>query len=100
MALQNLISQPGLIPALKSRSLPAVCLTAILLLTAPTSWAQETTTLSQHGDWVTAVAFSPDGNVLASAGGESLQYRPGSVKLWDVSSGKQLAALEGHKANV
>jgi len=100
MALQNLISRPGSIPALTSRSLSSLCLTAILLLTAPTSWAQETTTLSQYGDWVTAVAFSPDGNVLASAGGESLQYRPGSVRLWDVSSGKQLAALEGHKTNV
>ncbi len=100
MTVQNLVSRPGAIAGFKRRSLFTACLLATLLVTAPTGWAQETTTLSQYGDWVTAVAFSPDGKVLASAGGESLQYRPGSVRLWDVSSGKQLASLEGHKTNV
>jgi WD40 repeat protein len=37
-----------------------------------------------------AVAFSPDGSTLASA---SLD---GTVKLWDVASGKELRTISGH----
>ncbi len=36
-----------------------------------------------------SVAFSPDGKTLASAGGEE-------VRLWDVTTGKNIATLEGH----
>jgi hypothetical protein len=39
-----------------------------------------------HGDRVWAVAFSPDGNTIASVSG--FWNRPGEVVVWDVSTGK------------
>lgn len=61
----------------------------------PAPAAPEITTFDR---WVTSVSVS--GNLLATGGGDSLMYRPGDVKLWDLSSGALLATLEGHGANV
>ena len=47
-------------------------------------------TLEGHTDGVAAVAFSPDGQRLASESGD------GTVKLWDAGSGSLLQTLEGH----
>jgi RNA polymerase sigma factor (sigma-70 family) len=46
------------------------------------------------GSSVYSVAFSPDGKLLASGGGE--RGKSGAVKLWDLATGKQIASLEGH----
>lgn len=63
--------------------------------------AQEPPAIAKHGRWVTDLAFSGDGSVLATVGGESLQYRPGDVKLWDPKTGALTASLEGgHDTNV
>src|SRR5207245_3853257 len=42
--------------------------------------------------------LSPDGQTLASAGGDcdGPNPTPGEVKLWDVGTGRQRAALQGH----
>ncbi len=64
------------------------------------AYSDENAPVTQHDRWVTSVAFSPDGGTLITAGGQSLQYRPGDVQLWDTKTGKLLADLKGHKANV
>jgi len=51
-------------------------------------------TRMDHSDQVNAVAFSPDGQLLASASDDH------TVKLWRVSDGALLATLEGHYEEV
>ncbi|HYT94781.1 MAG TPA: serine/threonine-protein kinase [Gemmataceae bacterium] len=51
-------------------------------------------TLPGHNGRATAVAYSPDGKRLASAGGEP--SRPGEATVWDLQSGKALFTLKGH----
>jgi WD40 repeat protein len=46
---------------------------------------------------VWSVAFSPDGRLLASAGGDwNRQNEPGELLLWDATTGDQLHHLRGH----
>ncbi|KAK3940931.1 hypothetical protein QBC46DRAFT_287372 [Diplogelasinospora grovesii] len=51
-------------------------------------------TLEGHSDWVTSVAFSPDGTQVASASDDA------TVKIWDASSGACIKTLEGHSGSV
>jgi hypothetical protein len=46
--------------------------------------------LEGHISWVTSVAFSPDGKLLASGSHDNM------VKIWDWRSGKISATLKGH----
>ena len=58
-------------------------------------WDMETgeclQTLSGHTNWVTNIAFSPDGKILASCGGD--RY----IKLWDMTTGKSTYTLQQHQ---
>lgn len=47
-----------------------------------------------HGGAVTAIRFSPDGQLLASASAD------GTINLWDAGSGDMVRALTGHTAAV
>ncbi len=46
-----------------------------------------------HGSTVVGLAFSPDGNLLASSGSFDQ-----TVRIWEVATGKQLHCLQGHNA--
>src|SRR5207244_2880148 len=64
---------------------------------------QERAALEGHTGWVTAVAFSADGKTLASGEVEydkQSQPLPGEIKLWDVATGQERAALKGHTLGV
>ncbi|HEX6829510.1 MAG TPA: protein kinase, partial [Burkholderiales bacterium] len=43
--------------------------------------------------YITALAFSPDGKMLASAAG----FGESDIRLWEVATGKETGRLEGHK---
>ncbi|HTL19062.1 MAG TPA: c-type cytochrome domain-containing protein [Patescibacteria group bacterium] len=47
--------------------------------------------IKKHTDWVTAVGFSPNGQLLATAD------RNGGISLWDPDSAQELFTLPGHK---
>jgi WD40 repeat protein len=62
---------------------------------------REVRRLTPRGAPVVALAFSPDGGRLASAGGEwQASVWRGGVQLWDVETGKELRAYDGHTAPV
>src|SRR5262249_11523437 len=51
-------------------------------------------TLTGHTDFVTAVAFSPDGQRVAACSWDR------TVRVWDPGTGKPLATLHGHTNHV
>src|SRR3954463_14125517 len=66
---------------------------AMALATTGLAAAQQSTlvgTLSGHTDPVYAVAWSPDGKTLATAGFDN------TVRLWDAATRKEIRTFEGH----
>ncbi len=55
-------------------------------------------TLAGHAETVRGLAFSPDGALLAAAGG--LPGRAGEVKVWKTADWTLLRTLDGHKDNI
>jgi len=54
------------------------------------TWNPKLQKLEGHTDWVNSVAFSPDGQLLASVSDDQ------TVRLWNPATGEQLQKLEGH----
>lgn len=50
--------------------------------------------ITKHTDWATALEFSPDGKLLATAD------RSGNAYLWESTTGRPVAGLAGHKAAI
>ncbi|BBM86344.1 hypothetical protein UABAM_04730 [Candidatus Uabimicrobium amorphum] len=65
---------------------------------------KEITTITEHTASVLSVAFSPDGKTLASASGgyniRTKKYKDCTVRLWDVTSGKEITTITEHTASV
>ena len=51
-------------------------------------------TLKGHSDYVRSVAFSPDGNIIASGSVDK------TIKLWETRTGSLIKTLEGHSYDV
>ncbi|NQT17945.1 MAG: hypothetical protein HQ582_34655, partial [Planctomycetes bacterium] len=66
--------------------------TTVKLLNLATGQIRQTS--GAHTASIAAVAFSPDGSIVASAGDDS------TIKLWDVSTGQLRRTLEGHTSGV
>jgi len=54
--------------------------------------------LGGHSNQIRAVAFSPDGKIIASAGGNPGQF--GEIRIWSVKDRKELRTIRGHRDNV
>jgi WD40 repeat protein len=65
-----------------------------LMPKVPDSWGAEIFKLEGHEDDVSSVAFSPDGQIVASASDDM------TVRLWDAKTGEQVQKLEGHEGSV
>ncbi|MDB6131516.1 MAG: repeat-containing protein [Verrucomicrobiales bacterium] len=60
------------------------------LATSASAAAQEPIILNGHTGWVHAVAFAPDGKILATASADR------TVRLWNTRTGETKGILEGH----
>lgn len=70
--------------------IPRIQPTEQIVKKTPTQTWKCTQTLSNHSAWVRSLAFSPDGQILASASEDN------TVKLWWVDTGAEMTTIYGH----
>lgn len=75
----------------------AACDSHVISIRADTVNLLEVISSFALGDLVRSVAFTPDGQALAAAGGNTGEY---GIYIWDVASGQPIAILGGHHAIV
>ena len=79
----------------QSQAFPSVEITAQASLLKAVQVSQEMNRLEGHGDSVSSVAFSPDGQRLVSGSSDN------TLRLWDANTGAAIGQpLEGHGASV
>jgi len=94
------LTEPSLPPtAIQTSMVPSP--TAVLPSVTPTLISIRADTINmlevfesfKLGDIVRSVAFTPDGTILAAAGGNSDDF---SIHIWEAASGQSLGTLDGH----
>ena len=90
-------SQVGALAFRSDGSLLAVGLYKQVQLIDPAS-RKVVATLEGHAHLVRSLAFSPDGSLLAAAGGPPA--RKGEIKIWSVEARRELRAVDGHTDNI
>ena len=104
-SVEVLPTSSSLLPTSTHASVPPtftpVAPTSVVSLPTPTLISIRLDTLSlleiftsfREGEFTRSVAFTPDGTVLASAGGNNEDF---AIRLWDVASGQSIFKLDGH----
>ena len=80
----------------------AAILSAVLSSSSLTAQDDEATPDAYEGlkSWVTSIAFSPDGALVAFGGGDTLIIKPGKVWFFDPAGGAATGSFEPHKSTV
>jgi serine/threonine protein kinase/WD40 repeat protein len=93
-AISDMARSRAAVQATRDLSLAAYGVSGGKLRVVDLSTGKECWTAQAANETVMALAFSPNGKVLASGAG----YVESAIRLWDVGAGAEIERLEGHRA--